>query len=292
MKQIVAPRINKYGDTRRIKWIAFKEGEKMVLGRKRKRVDEEWLIIEHYVEDKETKEVKKCLGCKKNERQVKNSCSRKKNIRQTWSPVVKKIKIEGEKEESQRIINIRTQVGEPSEIRKEEKKNQEKRKKKKKKIEKEEEISIISDAAWDKKEQKGCGVWQMNKKGRKVIGIRKKKAESATQIEIETIIEGLENINGEERVIIISDSETAINFINGNQKTKKYMQRMDKEGAVLAALGKWIEENREIEVKAIKIKEEDMNEEFREVDALSKKELKNSTREVEVREELKDMGIV
>jgi hypothetical protein len=153
MQQIVMPRVNKYGDMKRIKWLAFKEGKEMVIGRKRKRLDEEWLVMEHYVEDEETKEITKCMGCESNERYIQNGCSRKKNIQQSWSPVVKKIKMAGEGSDSQRLIKIRTQTGEPTETGKIEEKSQ----RKGKRIKKEKEITIIADAAWDKREGKECG---------------------------------------------------------------------------------------------------------------------------------------
>jgi hypothetical protein len=70
------------------------------------------------------------------------------------------------------------------------------------------------------------------------------------------------------------------------------MERMDKEGAVLKELDKWMKDNKEVEVKAIKVKEEDNNEEFKKVDELSKKELKNNNREIEEEKRCKNRGIV
>jgi hypothetical protein len=60
------PRRNKQGNMKRIKWIAFREERELIMGKKRKRVDDEWMIMEYYVEDKMTKEIRKCKGCDKN----------------------------------------------------------------------------------------------------------------------------------------------------------------------------------------------------------------------------------
>jgi hypothetical protein len=279
IEYMATPRVNLYGDMSRIKWVALKEGDETMVGKKKRKINDEWLEIEHYEEDEITKELSKCRGCKKNRGKRKDVCTKEIKIQQTWSPVVKKVKLEEEDIGEIRVINIKTQLGEGYNIIENINKDSEERNKKAKQKEKMKEqikkITLITDAAWDKKRKVGCGVWRVE--GDNIIkeGMGKKEAESATQMEIEAIIDGINNIEQVKEIEIKTDAETAVRYINGNHKIKRYMQRNDKEGATLRKMGVCLKRNREKKIRAIKITEQTEDESFKEVDKATR-ELLNS----------------
>ena len=143
---------NKDIQMKRIRWIAFRNRKQVIVGKKKRKINEEKARILHYKEQGEYQELKECEGCELNEYSKEKICQFDKKIAETWCPAVKKVKIE-EKGKIQ-YIRIRTQEPKEELLIREIAEN----KKKRKRVEEYEDKKIYTDAAWNKRKKKGTGV--------------------------------------------------------------------------------------------------------------------------------------
>jgi ribonuclease HI len=291
-KYIANPRRNDRYDLKRIKWIAFEGEGEMIIGRKKRKTGEDKAKFIHYVEEGIDKSLIACEGCKRSDQVNKKECQFEKRIVNTWSPVVKKVKITNEDTGEKKSVWMRTQRqkeenGETSQRAPKRAGN------KRKRNEEQKESKLYTDAAWDRKTKKGSGSWLI-KINEEVVdqGRWDNVTQSATQIEIETLVEGLKRTERVGKVEIITDAETISKYIEANHRERKAMRRTNKEGAPLHRLEKVVQEQKMKIVKVRKVKEDKADETFKYVDRQSKEQLRNTSVQEENGMTKVDRGIV
>ena len=161
-KHIAMPKENKETQMKRIRWIVFSNREQVIIGKKKRKINEKKARILHYKEQGEHQELKECEGCDLNEYSKEKTCQFDKEIAETWCPAVKKVKVE-EKGKIQ-YIRIRTQEAKEELLSRETIEN----KKKRKRVEECEDKKIYTDAVWDKRRKKGTGVWKYFENGKEI----------------------------------------------------------------------------------------------------------------------------